>query len=115
MCWEGNHVRLVLTHKDSKGLTKALVGEVSSCLRKIGCRSVLDEQVRNQCRSKLLNIQCVNRFEPLVSQECNSDELMKGLSGDEHGLDVQLVGDRVRALGGSVRDWRLRLHGIFQD
>ena len=54
MCWEGDHVRLVLTHKESKGLTKALVGDVSSCLRKIGCRCVLDEQVRNQCRSKLL-------------------------------------------------------------
>ena len=40
---EGDHVRLVLTHKDSKGLTRALVGEVS-CLRKIGCsRCVLDE------------------------------------------------------------------------
>ena len=54
MCWEGDHIRLVLTHNDSKGLT---VGEVSSCLRKIGCRCV---QVRNQCRSKLLNIKCVN-------------------------------------------------------
>ena len=42
VCWEGDHVRLVLTHKDSKGLTKALVDEVSSCLRKIGCRCVLD-------------------------------------------------------------------------
>ena len=34
------------------------------------------------------------------------------LSGDKHvysGLDVQLVGDRVRALGGSVRDRRLRV------
>ena len=109
MCWEGDHVRLVLTHKDS---TKALVGEVSSCLRKIGCRCVLDEQVRNQCRSKLLNIQCVNRFEPLVSQACDSDELMECLSGDEHvhsGLDVQLVGDRVRAL--RVRNRRLRVTG----
>ena len=36
MCWEGDHVRLLFTHKNSKGLTKALVGEVSSCLRKIG-------------------------------------------------------------------------------
>ena len=111
VCWEGDHVRLVLTHKDSKGLTKALVGEVSSCLRKIGCRCVLDEQVRKHCRSELLNIQCVNRYEPLV-QACDSDEPMECLSGDEHvrsGLDVQLVGDRVRALGGSVRDRRLRV------
>ena len=37
---------------------------------------------------------------------------MEGLSEDEHahsGLDVQLVGDRVRVLGGSVRDRRLRV------
>ena len=37
---------------------------------------------------------------------------MECLSGNEHvhsGLDVQLVGDRVRALGGSVRDRRLRV------
>ena len=73
-------------------------------------RCVLDEQVRNKCRSKLLDIQCVNRFELLVSQICDNDELMECLSGDEHvhsGLDVQLVGDRVRALGGSDR--RLRI------
>ena len=53
-----------------------------------------------------------NRFEPLVSQTCDSgelDELMECFSGDEHaqsGLNVQLVGGRVgRALvmlGGSV-------------
>ena len=39
VCWEGDRVSLALTHKDSKGLTKAL--EVSSCLRKIGCRCVV--------------------------------------------------------------------------
>ena len=41
-----------------------------------------------------------------------SDELMECLSGDEitnSELDVQLVGDRVRALGGSVKDRRLRI------
>ena len=50
-------------------------------------------------------------YEPLV-QACDSDELMECLSGDEHvhsGLDVQLVSDRVRALGGSVRGRRLRI------
>ena len=40
------------------------------------------------------------------------------LSGDKHttisGLDVQLVGDRVRALGGSVRDRRLRVATFFR-
>ena len=45
-------------------------------------------------------------FEPLVSRACDRDEC---LSGDEYvhsGLDVQLVGDRERALDGSVGDWR---------
>ena len=58
--------------------------------------------MRNEYRTRLLNVQCVNRFEPLVSQACDCDELMECVSGDEHahsGLDVQLVGDRVRALG----------------
>ena len=31
------------------------------------------------------------------------------LSEDEHWLDIQLVSDRVRDLGGSVRDRRLRV------
>ena len=56
--WEGDHVRLVLTTKDSKGLTKALVSKVSSCIRKIGCRCVLDEQVRDQISPKSVPIEC---------------------------------------------------------
>ena len=43
--WEG-HVRLVLTPKDSKGLSKELVSQVSSSLKKIGCRCVLDDDQR---------------------------------------------------------------------
>ena len=43
VAWEGDHVRLVLLHKDSKGLSKAVVAQISACLRKIGCRCVLDE------------------------------------------------------------------------
>ena len=38
--WERDHVRLVLTPKDSEGLSKELVSQVSSSLRKIGCRRV---------------------------------------------------------------------------
>ena len=48
----------------------------------------------------------------MVSQACDSDELMESLSRDEHaqcGLDVSLVGDKVKAIGGSVRDRRLRV------
>ena len=36
--WEREHVRLVLTPKDSNGPTKELVSQVSAILRKIGCR-----------------------------------------------------------------------------
>ena len=44
--WEGDHIRLVLTKKDSKGVSSELVKQVSASLRKIGCRCVIDEQVR---------------------------------------------------------------------
>ena len=40
VAWEGDHVRLLLL---PKGLSKDVVGRISACLRKIGCRCVLDE------------------------------------------------------------------------
>ena len=43
--WEGEHVRLVLTPKYSKGLTKELVNQISASLRKIGRRCVLDDVI----------------------------------------------------------------------
>ena len=45
MFWEGEHVRIVLTPRDSKGFTKELVSQVSSGLRRIGCGYVLDETI----------------------------------------------------------------------
>ena len=54
--WEGEHERLALTPRDSKGLTKELVIQVSSSLRKIGCRCVLDETIRGKFRSKPVHI-----------------------------------------------------------
>ena len=47
--WEGDHIRLVLTVKDSKGISKHVVSQVSARLRKIGYRCVLDEQVKSTC------------------------------------------------------------------
>ena len=67
--WEGDHVRLVLTPKDSKGLSKEMVSQVSSSLRKIG---VLDDDIRGKVRSKPVHVDCVNRFEPLTSQKASS-------------------------------------------
>ena len=40
VAWEGNHVRLVLQPKDSKGFSKEVVAKISACLRRIGCRYV---------------------------------------------------------------------------
>ena len=40
--WEGDHIRLILAPRDSKGLTNEIVSRISACLRKIGCRCVLD-------------------------------------------------------------------------
>ena len=62
--WEGEHVRLVLTPNDSKGLTKELVSQVSASLRKIGCRYVLDD-VKSGVKVKSRPIECFNRYEPL--------------------------------------------------
>ena len=53
---EREHVRLVLTPRDSKGLTKELVSQMSSSLRKIGCRCVLDETIRDKSRSKPVHL-----------------------------------------------------------
>ena len=41
--WEGDHIRVVLKPKDSRGITKEVVTRISACLRKIGCRCVLDQ------------------------------------------------------------------------
>ena len=41
--WEGDHVRLIVSVKDSKRLSDTLVHTVSASLRKICWRCVLDE------------------------------------------------------------------------
>ena len=63
--WEGDNVSLL--PKIAK-LSKELVSQVSSSLRKIGCRCVLDDDIRGKVRSKPVHVDCVNRFEPLTSQ-----------------------------------------------
>ena len=80
--WEGQHISL--TPRDSKGFTKELVSQVSSSLRKIGCRCVLDETIRDKSRSKPVHIQCINRFDPLSEQADSScrDEHIDSLHVD---------------------------------
>ena len=36
--WEGDHIRLLLLPRDSKGLNKDVVRQISASLRKIRCR-----------------------------------------------------------------------------
>ena len=80
--WEGDHIRLVLT-KDSKGVSSELVKQVSANLRKIGCRCVIDEQVRKTCKSRVMSVtvHCVNRFESLAVDT----------GGDDNVEDVPVV------------------------
>ena len=79
---------------------------MSSSLRNIGCRCVLDETIRDKSRSKPAHIDCINRFEPLSEQADSS-------CSDEHidtlHVDVNLVKGKVKALGGNKRERRLRV------
>ena len=40
---------LAITQKVSRGISQELVGQESASFRKIGCRCVLDEEVRAPC------------------------------------------------------------------
>ena len=68
--WEGNHVRLALLPKDSRGLSKEVIAKIFGCLRRIGCRCVLDENERAY-EAVHVDIPCVNRFAQLADQ-CES-------------------------------------------
>ena len=91
--WEGDHVRLVLLPKDSKGLSKDVVAKISACSRRIGCRCMLDENKRAQ-EAVCVDIPCVNRFAQLAD-ECESvddGEQSSFVSGGEGGdLSIESV------------------------
>ena len=79
--WEGDHVRLVLLPKDSKGLSKEIAASISACLMRIGCRCVLDEN-ETAWEPACVDIPCMNRCAQLAD-ECESvddDERMAVLS-----------------------------------
>ena len=64
VAWEGDHLRLIFTATDSKHITKEQVRQVSSVLRKIGCKCVLDEPQR--VVHKPGQLLCSNMFELLT-------------------------------------------------
>ena len=59
-----------------KGLSKDVVGRISACLRKIGCRCVLDEgQKAREPAGVQVNIAYSNRFSSLLDEdECVGSE-----------------------------------------
>ena len=93
VAWESDHVRLVLLPKDSKGLSEKVVTKISACLRRIGCRCVLDENKRAR-EGVHVDIPCINRFAQLAD-ECESvddGEQSSVVSGGEGGdLSIESV------------------------
>ena len=60
-----------------------------------------------------MHVDCVNRFEPLTSQKASSSSSSEpsgsGENIDNMHIDVNLVGNKVKALGGRERERRLRV------
>ena len=96
--WEGDHIRLVLTKKDSKGVSSELVKQVSANLRKIGCRCVIDEQVRKTCKSRVISVpvHCVNRFESLAVDTCSDDNVEDVHIVDSVALKTKVLASKMR-------------------
>ena len=92
--WEGDHIRSVLTAKDSKGISRNVVSQVSARLRKIGYRCVLDEQVKSNCSSDVASLKCVNRFDLLVNEECSSQKC-----NNKVDVDLEVVSSKGKTLG----------------
>ena len=92
VAWEGDHLRL-LTASDSKYITKEQVRQISSILRKIGCRCVLDEPQRVVYNPGQLV--CSNRFEPLSVVEPVESDIE--CSSDSGHVDINRVRENVLA------------------
>ena len=102
--WEGDHVRLILTAKDSKGVNQHVVRHVSASLRKAGYRCVLDEQINSSSKARTSCLKCVNRFELLMDEECSSNECER--TGD---IDLEVVSNKVKGLEDKKKQRRLRV------
>ena len=107
VAWEGDHVRLILLPKDSKGLSKEVVAKISACLRRIGCRCVLDENERAR-EAVRVDIPCVNRFAHLAD-ECESvddgghSSVVSGGDGGDLSIESVSAGKAYRKL--KVATW----------
>ena len=101
-----------LTPKDSKGLTKELVSQVSASLRKVGCRCVLDD-VKSGVRFKSMPIECFNRYEPLAQLDASNEAVSSSSNSYEQNnrvnVDVDLVGSKAKTVVGNKWERRLRV------
>ena len=104
VAWEGDHVRLILNAKDSKGFTKHVVNQVSASLRKIGYRCVLDDEIKSGSNFRKSSLKCVNRFKSLLDETCSNCEHD---SIDRADIDLELVSSKVKTVGKERR--RLRV------
>ena len=102
--WEGDHVRLVLSIKDSRGISDPLVREVSARLRKIGCRCILDEAVHDRHVAKVAPLSCCNRFESLPHASAGVEVL-----DDRPDVDLDFISSKINTLKKSSREKRLRV------
>ena len=96
-------MRLVPTASDSQHITKGQVRQISSILRKIGCRCVLDEPQR--VVHKTGQLVCSNRFEPLSVVEPVESDIE--CSSDSEHVDINKVRENV--LAGNRQERKLRV------
>ena len=89
--WEGDHIRLVLTKKDSKGVSSELVKQVSANLRKIGCRCV-----KLMSRVMSVPVHCVNRFESLAIDTCSDDDVEDVPVVDSVAFKTKVLASKIR-------------------
>ena len=102
MYWEDDHVRLPLTSKDSKGISKELVREVSSVLRGISIRCMLDDSKRFDTSACSCEFDRVNRLSVLHVENSSLDD-------DGEDDDSDCITDKVGTLGRSAGKKRLRV------
>ena len=84
--------------KDSKGVSSELVKQVSASLRKIGCRCVIDEQVRKTCKSRVIPVpvHCVKRFGSLAVDTCSDDNVEDVHVVESVALKTKVLASKMR-------------------
>ena len=110
--WEGEHVRLVLTPNDSKGLTKKLINQMSASLRKINYRCILGD-IKSKIKIKSKPIKYFNRYEPLTQPNYNNKAISSSLNSDTQNnkinINMDLIGNKAKTLLRNKRGKKLKI------